>query len=159
MKKRRKPYRPRPVRAPTLIGTHTVFAAPMALLHDIRHSEVWTVNNEVVMPGLDQSEHYSAPEVFRLFAHVILEIGDLRGLVIDTTPLLTLANRLEADMPIDDGALRPVEEIFELGRRLANTISREQAIEIIEGHRSKRVSELLANRSPDRAGSHEAGRA
>lgn len=159
MKKRRKPYRPRPVRAPTLIGTHTVFAAPMALLHDIRHSEVWTVNNEVVMPGLDQSEHYSAPEVFRLFAHVILEIGDLRGLAIDTTPLLTLANRLEADIPIDDGALRPVEEIFELGRRLANTISREQAIEIIEGHRSKRVSELLANRSPDRAGSHEAGRA
>jgi len=131
----------------------------MALLHQIRHGEVWTINGEVVMPGLDQSEHYSAPEVFRLFAHVILEIGDLRGLVIDTTPLLTLANRLEADMPIDDGCLRPVEEIFELGRRLANTISREQAIEIVEGHRSKRVSELLANRSPDRAGSHEAGRA
>lgn len=152
MKKRRKPYRPRPVRAPTLIGTHTVFAAPMALLHDIRHSEVWTVNNEVVMPRLDGAELFNATEVFRLFAHVILEIGDLRGLVIDTTPLLTLANRLEADMPIDDSALRPVEEIFELGQRLANTISRDQAIEIIEGHRSKRVSELLANRSPDCTG-------
>src|SRR5690606_31311338 len=159
MKKRRKPYRPRPVRAPTIIGTQNVWAAPMALLHQIRHSEVWTVNNEVVMPRLDGAELFNAAEVFRLFAHVILEIGDLRGLVIDTTPLLTLANRLEADMPIDDGALRPVEEIFELGRRLANTISRNEAIEIIEGHRSKRVSELLANRSPDRAGSHEAGRA
>src|SRR5690606_16900926 len=154
MKKRRKPYRPKPIRTPALVDTHTVWAAPMALLHDIRHSEVWTVNNEVVMLGLDQSEHYSAPEVFRLFAHVILEIGELRGLVIDTTPLLTLANRLEADMPIDDGALRPVEEIFELGRRLANTISREQAIEIIEGHRSKRVSEVSANKAMN---DHEMG--
>lgn len=158
MKKRRKPYRPRPVRAPAIIGTHTVFAAPMALLHQIRHSEVWTVDNEVVMPKLDESEIFSAPEVFRLFAHVILEIGDLHGLIINTTPLLMLANRLEADMPIDDGALRPVEEIFELGQRLANRITPQQAIEIIEGHRSKRVSELLANRSPDRPGAHEAGR-
>jgi len=134
------------VRAPAIIGVHNIWAAPIALLHDIRHSEVWTVNSEVVMPALDHGDHYSAPEVFRLFAHVILEICDLRDLSVDTSPLLTLANRLEADMPIDDGALRPVEEIFEIGRRLANTITPAQAIEILEGHRSKRVSELIAKK-------------
>lgn len=135
MSRRRKQYRPRPIRAPALIGVHNIWAAPVALLHEMRHNEVWTVNNEVVMPALDYGDHYSAPEVFRLFAHVILEVGDLHGLVLDTTPLLTLANRLEADMPIDDGALRPVEELFELGRRLANHITPDQAIQILEGHR------------------------
>lgn len=146
MKKRRKPYRPRPVRAPAIIGINSIWAPPLQLLHDMRHNEVWTVNSEVVMPGLDYGDHYSAPEVLRLFAHVILEVGDLRGLVLDTTPLITLASRLEADMPIDDGALRPVEELFELGRRLANTITPAQAIEILEGHRSKRVSEVIGQR-------------
>ena len=132
------------MRAPAIIGVNNIWGPPTKLLHDIRHGEVWTVNNEVVMPRLDGSEIFSAPEVLRLFAHVILEIGDLRGLVIDTTPLLTLANRLESDMPIDDGALRPVEEIFELGRRLANHLTPQQAIAIVEGHR-KNVLEPLTN--------------
>lgn len=135
MKKRTKRYTPRPIRAPALIGVNNIWAAPMQLLHDMRHSEVWTVNRKVVMPAMDYGDHYSASDTLRLFAHVILEVGELRGLTLDTTPLLTLANRLDADMPIDDGALRPVEELFELGRRLANHITPAQAIEILEGHR------------------------
>ena len=158
MKKRRKPYRPRPVRAPALVGVNTIWAAPMQLLYDMRHSEVWTVNNKVVMPALDYGDHYSAAETLRLFAHVILEVGELRGLTLDTTPLLTLANRLEADMPVDDGALRPVEELFELGRRLANHITPDQAIAILNGHR-KNAPEPLTNTRPDRPGLHEGSRA
>ena len=144
MKKRRKPYHPKPIRTPALVNTHTVWAAPMALLHDIRHREVWTVNGEVAMPRHDESEFFDAPSVLRLFAHVILEVGELHGVTLDTTPLVTLANRLQADMPIDDGALRPVEELFELGRRLANHLTPQQAIAIVEGHR-KNVLEPLTN--------------
>lgn len=132
-KKRAKPYRPRPIRAPALIGVHNIWAAPLQLLHDIRHAEVWEIDRQIVMPTIDCGDHYSAPETLRLFAHVILEVGALQGHAIDTMPLVTLANRLENGMPIDDGALRPVEELFELGRRLANHITPDQAIAILNG--------------------------
>ena len=149
MKKRRnKKYRPRPIRAPALIGVHNIWAAPLKLLHDIRHGEVWTVNNQVVMPAMDERDCYSAPDVFRMFAHFIGEVAQLHGREINTTPLLTLANRLDADMPIDDGALLPVEQIFDLGRRMANHITPDQALEILAGCGNKQGTQHGTENQP-----------
>jgi len=131
--RRTKKYRPKPVRVPAMIGVHNIWIAPLKLLYDIRHSEVWTVKNEVVMPALDYGDHYNAAETLDLFAHVIAKVGELKGVKIDTSPITRLANRLRNDMPIDDGSLKPVEELFERGQRLANHITPDQALAILQG--------------------------
>lgn len=135
MGKPRKKYRPKPVRVPAMIGVHNIWLAPMKLLYDMRHSDVWTVNNRVIMPALDYGDHYDAAETLELFDYFISKVGEIKGIDIDTSPILRLAARIRADMPIDDGALRPVEELFDRGQRLANHITPNQALEILQSHR------------------------
>lgn len=128
-KRRKKTYRPRAVRVPAIVGNHNIFAAPLRLLQDIRHSYVLEMDGKVIMESMDESEIYGAAGTLKLFAYVLKEYG-----IKDTSPLLRLAARLEADMPIDDAALRPVEEIFEQGQRLANTFTPEQSLAILRGY-------------------------
>ena len=118
MKKRRKQYKPKAHLPHPALLTARFFAPPLKLLRDIRHGEIWTINGVPMMVRADDTNPRPAAEVLRYFARLIVEIGAARGLAIDTTSLIRLAARLEADMPIDDGALRPVEEIFELASRL-----------------------------------------
>lgn len=131
--KPRKKYRPKPIRTPALIGIHNIWAAPLKLLHDIRHAEVWTAHGIIFMPAIDQGCAYNAAETMDMFAYFIREVGELRGVEIDTSPISRLANRLRSDMPIDDGALRPVEDLFDYGQRLANHITPDQALAILQG--------------------------
>lgn len=125
-KRRKKPYRPRPVRVPAIVGNHNIFAAPLRLLQDIRHSYVLEMQGDVILTSMDESEIYGAAGTLKLFAYVLKEYG-----IKDTSPLVRLANRLESDMPIDDAALTPVEEIFKQGQRLANTFTPEQSLAIL----------------------------
>lgn len=127
---RRKQYRPRPIRVPNIVGVANVFAAPTKLLADIRHSFVMEVNGDVVMPTLDSAQLYDAANTLDLFAVVLPEFA---GRDIDTSPLTRLANRLRADMPIDDAALAPVERLFEYGQRAANRVTPERSLEILRG--------------------------
>jgi hypothetical protein len=126
--KRRKAYKPRPVRVPAIVGVANVFAAPMRLLSDIRNSYVMEVGGTVVMQTLDGDQLFDAANTLELFAQILPEFGA----PIDTSPITRLAARLRHDMPIDDAALAPVEMLFELGQRLANRISPEQSIEILQ---------------------------
>lgn len=130
MTKPRKPYRPRPVRVPNIVGVSNIFAAPLKLLADIRHSFVLEYRGSIVMPTLDTSELYDAATTLDLFADILPELA---GHELDTRPLRLLANRLRHDMPIDDAALAPVERLFELGQRLSNRIPPERALEILNG--------------------------
>lgn len=118
MKKRRKPYKPKPGLPHPSVLTARFFAPPLKLLRDMRHGELWTIDGVPVMVRADDTNPRPAADVLRYFSRLIVEIGAVRGLAIDTAPLIRLAARLEADMPVDDGALRPVEEIFELAMRL-----------------------------------------
>ena len=127
---RRKPYRPRPIRVPTIIGVSNIFAAPTKLLADIRHSFVMEVNGRVVMPSMDKAELYDAADTLEFLAQVLPEFA---GGEFDTAPVAQLANRLRYDMPIDDAALAPVERIFESGQRLANNVTPDRALEILQG--------------------------
>lgn len=135
--KPRKKYRPKSVRVPAMIGVHNIWLAPLKLLHDIRHAEVWEAKGIIFMPAIDNGCAYNAAETMDLFSHFIREVGVLKGIEIDTSPILRLAARIRADMPIDDGALRPVEELFDLGQRLANHITPNQALEILQSHRGR----------------------
>lgn len=128
-KRRKKTYTPRAVRVPAIVGNQNIFAAPLRLLQDIRHSYVMEMGGHVIMESMDESEIYDAAGTLKLFAYVLKEYG-----IQDTSPLLRLAARLEADMPIDDAALRPVEEIFEQGQRLANAFTPDQCLAILRGY-------------------------
>lgn len=130
-KKRNKPYKPRADAAHDAIAKEQFFARPIKLLRDIRHGEVWTINGETMSVLEDDSHPLPAPDTLRYFAGFILSIGEARGLALDATPVLRLATRLDTDMPVDDGALRSVEEIFELARRLAARIPHNRMVEIL----------------------------
>ena len=127
--KRRKAYKPRPIRVPAIVGVANVFAAPMKLLSDIRNSYVIEVKGAVVMPSLDDNQLFDAANTLDLFALILPEFAERE---IDTSPITRLANRLRHDMPIDEAALAPVERLFELGHRLANRVSPERSIEILQ---------------------------
>lgn len=131
-KKRNKQYRPRDITVPVLIGAANIFAAPLALLADIRHRHVLEANGRVMMPATDMGDCYDAAESLRIVGDFIGEAAKLRGCDLDIAPIRRLAARLEADMPIDDAALSPVEALFERGLQLGNFLSRQQAIGIFE---------------------------
>lgn len=129
--RKRSNYRPRPVRLPSIVGSASLLAAPMKMLHDIRHSLVMEVNRGVVMPTLDDYELHDAPTALEIYAEVLTQLPG--GQNLDVSPVKRLANRLRHDMPIDDAALAPVEALFDVGQRLANRVSPDRAIEIIRG--------------------------
>src|SRR5690606_14506570 len=109
MTKRRKPYRPKVAPPHPAILTAKFFGPPLKLLRDMRYGELWTINGVPMMVRADDTNPRPAADVLRYFARLIVEVGAVRGLAIDTTPLIRLAARLDADMPVDDAALRPVE--------------------------------------------------
>lgn len=129
----RKKRIPRPIRVPTIVGTQNIFAAPLKLLADIRHSYVLEAQGNVVMPSTDRGELYDAYDSLGIFARVIPEFAALSGSEIDVSPITRLANRLRHNMPIDDAALAPVEAIFEQGQRYAARVTPDQALAILEG--------------------------
>jgi len=131
-KKRTKRYTPRVVTVPVIIGASNIFAAPLALLADIRHRHVLEANGRVMMPATDMGDCYDAAESLRIVGNFIEEAARAGGCELDISPINRLAARLEADMPIDDAALSPVDELFERGMRYGNRLSHKQAIAIFE---------------------------
>lgn len=133
MKRRNKKYKPRDIRVPTIVGTQNIFAAPMKLLSDIRHSYVLADGKTVYIPSTDGAEVFDAIKTLRLFADVLSDFASLAGEHLDTSSLNILAARLEADMPIDDGCLTPVDRVFEVGHRLSNRLTPDQCLMILDG--------------------------
>lgn len=130
--RKHKAYRPRPIRAPMIVGQAMIFGPIDQFLHQLRHSEILDYRGESMIDHPAWSELYAAAPTLHLFGKVFEAYKAESGCVIDVRPLYLLANQLKYSMPMTDASLAPVEKLFPQMQRIANTWTHQQCIQYLE---------------------------